>query len=240
MRHHNITLPRSWIGKIVLAPAFLANDNVDIFFVVSLVFLAVAFFFRPSYFTTVSFFWLTFNLYVVYLPFANGADLVQFMLALWCIPIAMKPALKSETGNIVQKACYNAGIILCQLQIIFIYLVSGFDKLTSDVWRSGDAIDYIIHLQNLFNPAFAGIFEHPALQLALSWTVIIFELAFPVLVWFDKTRIPILIIGLLFHLFIWVVMSLPDFAITMVIPYILFLKHSDYHRMPDRFRRWLL
>ena len=240
MNHHNITLPRSWFGKIILAPSFLANDNVDIFFAISLVFLVVAFFLRPNYFTTVLFFWLTFNLYIVYLPFANGADLVLFMLALWCIPIATKPAFKSETGSIIQKTCHNAGIILCQLQVIFIYLVSGWDKLNSEAWRSGDAIDYVIHLRNLYNPWFAGMFEDPGLQMVLSWMTILFELAFVVLVWFKKTRIPILIIGIFFHLFIWIVMSLPDFAITMIISYILFLKDTDYHRLPARVRRLLL
>jgi len=240
MNHHNITLPRSWVGKIVLAPSFLANDNVDIFFPIALVFLGVAFFLRPNYVTTVIFFWLTFNLYIVYLPFANGADLVLFMLALWCIPIAMKPAFKSETGSIIQKAGHNTGIILCQLQVIFIYLVSGWDKLMSEAWQSGEAIGYIISLRNLFNPAFAGMFEHAGLQVVLSWTTIIFELAFAVLVWFDKTRIPILITGVLFHLFIWVVMSLPDFAITMMLSYILFLKDTDYHRVPAGVRRLLL
>jgi Vitamin K-dependent gamma-carboxylase len=240
MNHHNITLPRSWFGKIILAPSFLANDNVDIFFAIALAFLVVAFFFRPNYFTTVLFFWLTFNLYIVYLPFANGADLVLFMLALWCVPIAAKPAFKSETGTIIQKTCHNAGIVLCQLQVIFIYLVSGWDKLMSDAWQSGAAIDYVIHLRNLFNPAFAGMLEHPALQWMLSWTTIVFELAFVVLVWFDKTRIPILLAGVLFHLFIWIVMSLPDFAITMIISYILFLKDTDYQRLPARVKRWLL
>src|SRR5688572_30454076 len=81
MNHHNIALPGSWFGKIIFAPSFLANDNVDIFFGVALVFLAAAFFLRPHYITTILFFWLTFNLYIIYLPFANGADLVLFMLA---------------------------------------------------------------------------------------------------------------------------------------------------------------
>ena len=240
MNHHNITLPRSWFGKIILAPSFLANDNVDIFFAISLGFLVVAFFLRPNYFTTFLFFWLTFNLYIVYLPFANGADLVLFMLALWCIPIARKPTFKSETGSIIQKTCHNAGIILCQLQVIFIYLVSGWDKLASNAWRSGDAIDYVVHLRNLYNPMFGGMFENPGSQMVLSWLTILFELAFVVLVWFKKTRIPILIIGIFFHLFIWIVMSLPDFALTMIISYILFLKDTDYHHLPPRVKRLLL
>ncbi|HYI77563.1 MAG TPA: HTTM domain-containing protein [Chryseolinea sp.] len=240
MIHHNITLPASWIGKLVFAPSFLANVNVDIFYGVSLVFLIIAFLLRPNYLTTGLFFWLTFNLYIVNLPFANGADLVLFMLAFWCIPLASTPTFKSETLTIVQKALYNSGITFLQLQIVFIYLVSGWDKLNSETWRSGEAIDYITHLSNLFNPAFVGMIDDPSVQLILSWITIIFELSFVILIWFDKTRIPVLAIGVLFHLFIWIVMTLPDFATVMIISYIIFLKDSDYQRLPPRLRQLLL
>ena len=240
MNHHNITLPGSWIGKAILAPAFLADSNVDIFFGFSLILLVFAFFARPHYVTTILFFWLTFNLYVVYLPFVNGADYVLFMLALWCIPMSTRPAFKSETASALQKACYNAALILAKLQIVFIYLVSGWDKLMSKSWRSGEAFDYITHLKILYDPFLSSALENPLLQFILSWATILFELVFAVLIWFDKTRIPILIVGLFFHLFIWIVMSLPDFASIMMVSYILFLKDTDYQRLPRGIRRWLL
>jgi Vitamin K-dependent gamma-carboxylase len=240
MNHHSITLPRSWFGKVILAPAFLANNNVDIFFGCSLIFLAFVFFLRRHYATTGLFFWLTFNLYVVYLPFVSGADYVLFMLALWCIPMATRSTFKSEMGDILQKACYNAALILGKLQVVFIYLVSGWDKLMSKTWRSGEAFDYITRLGNLYNPLFDGMFDDPTIQLILSWSTILFELAFVVLVWFNKTRISMLLIGVFFHLFIWIVMSLPDFASVMIISYILFLKDTDYNLLPARIRQWLL
>ena len=239
MKYHQITLPRTLVGKLVMAPSFLANENVDIFFAAAIVFLLTSFVLQPSYFTTILFFWLTFNLYIVYLPFANGADLILFMLALWCIPMATRPTLKSETGSIIQKTAYNAGIILCRLQIVFIYLVSGWDKLTSKMWRSGEAFDYVTHLGNMFNPAFTGLFDNPSIQLIFSWATILFEIAFVFLVWFRKTKIPILITGILFHFFIWVVLSLPDFAAVMIVSYIIFLKDSDLIRLTKPFRRSL-
>ena len=237
LKYHDITLPRSLPGKFIMAPAFLANENVDVFFAVAIVLLVAALILRPSYFTTAFLFWLTFNLYVVYLPFANGSDLILFMLALWCIPMATIPQLKSEVGATLQKTCYNAGIILCRLQIVFIYLISGVDKLKSEVWRTGVAFDYVIHLSNMFNPAFAGIFDNPAVQLILSWLTILFELAFAVLVWFKKTKIPMLVMGIVFHFFIWIVLSLPDFAAVMIVSYIIFLDDADLMRLTDRFRR---
>jgi hypothetical protein len=239
MNHHDITLPRSLFGKILLAPSFLANENVDIFFAIGVIFLAIVFFLRPHYIATVLFFWLTFNLYIVYLPFANGADLVLFVLAFWCIPLATRPAFPSPTGIVIQKTAYNTAFILAQLQVVLIYLVSGWDKLLSDGWKSGEAFDYVIHL-SLFNPAFEGMFENQVLQVIASWMTILFEIAFVFLVWFNKTRRPILIAGLIFHLFIWVVMNLPDFAVTMIVSYILFLRDADYDGLPSRIRRWLL
>ena len=237
LAHHSITLPGSWVGKILLAPSFFANYNVDAFFGVALIFLVIAFFSPIHYITTSFFFWLALNLYVVYLPFANGADLVLFMLALWCIPMSTQPKLKSETGIIVQKAVYNSAIVLCQLQVVFIYLVSGWDKLFSPTWQTGIAFDYIAHLNTMYNPFFVGVFDHPVLHLTLSWTTILFELAFVFLVWFEKTRLPILLTGVLFHLFIWIVLSLPDFASTMMLSYIIFLKDADYDRIRKFFKR---
>lgn len=237
MAHHNITLPRSWIGKLFLGPSFLANYNVDIFFSIAIVCLVVIFLKRPNYLTTAFFFWLALNLYVVYLPFANGSDMLLVMLALWYIPVATQPVFKSEMGAILQKAVFNTGMIFCQLQVIFIYFISGADKLISKAWRSGEAFDYIAHLETMYNPLLSGVFEEPTLKLILSWSTILFELGFVILVWFERTRLPVLLTGIFFHLFIWIVMSLPDFASLMMLSYILFLKDRDLDRFQNLFRR---
>lgn len=235
MSHHSLSLPRSWVGKVVMAPAFLANYSIDLFFIAAVAFLLFTFIVRINYVITSIFFWITFNLYIVVLPFANGSDLVLFMLALWCIPQAIHPAFKSETGKILQITAFNLGMTLCQMMVISIYLVSGVDKIASEVWRSGVAFEYIINLKTLYNPLFAGLFENEVLQKLLSWITIVFELAFVALVWIERTRLPTLAAGIIFHLFIWFVLSLPDFALIMMISYIIFLKEKDL----SRFRGWL-
>lgn len=225
------------MGKLVLALAFLANYNIDAFYIIAILFLILAFFIRVNYACTSLFFWLTVNLYVVVLPFANGSDLVLFMLAIWCIPMAQVPKLKSEIGQTLQRTALNTSTILCQLMVVFIYLVSGLDKVKSEAWRTGEAFEYIINLNTLYHPAFTGLFEHPILQGLLSWITIAFELTFVVLVWYKKTRLPILVIGIIFHLFIWIVLSLPDFALIMMISYIIFLKDDDIARLKTFVKR---
>lgn len=153
------------------------------------------------------------------------------MLAFWAMGMSMWPATKNEKWNTMVILLFNVAVFLCQLQIVFIYLISGWDKLRSDIWRSGDAMSYITHLDFFYNQQF-GVLENHFVNLALSWITIVFELAFVVLIWFNRTRLMVLGIGVVFHLFIWFMLSLPDFALIMMISYLIFLRDGDYKSVP--------
>lgn len=239
MAYHETSLPTSIPGKLLLAPTLLADWNVDVFYALSLIFLLAAIFIRPNYVVAAAFFWLTFNLYVINLPFANGADLVLFMMALWCIALPVDSAKVDQEGGraILAKAAHNLAVIMCRLQIVFIYLISGLDKMMSETWRSGIAFDYIIHLKTMYHPAFAGAFDSPSLQLWLCWITIAFELLFVSLVWIPRSRLLILAAGIFFHLFIAVVLSLWDFAATMIVSYLIFLKDDEIEILKKKLLR---
>lgn len=233
--HHTLSLPKSLPGKVLLAPSILANQHLDIFFGIGICFLLVILFIRSHYVINLLFFWLTFNLYVTNLSIANGSDLVLLMLSFWCIPMARSPRFKTVQGAIVQKVIYNLAFLFCQLQVVYIYFVSGLDKVLSETWRSGEAFVYIKHLEVLYNPVLPAFFENTYWNIAFSWSAILFELIFVVLVWSNKMRLPILLIGTIFNLFIWIVLSLPDFALIMIVSFLIFLKDSDY----DRIKVWI-
>jgi hypothetical protein len=235
MEHHTITLPRSLPGKLLMAPSFLANHHVDVFIGLGILLMFVLLVVRQNYLGTLFFFWFTFNMYTVNLPFADGSDVVLFMLALWAVPMATLPSFKNEKVKIVQQACYNLAVLFCQLQVVYIYLVSGSDKLMSATWRSGLAFDYIRHLEVLYNPVIPAVLQSGTWNIVFSWGAILFEMAFVVLIWIRKTRIPIIIVGVLFHLGIWAVLSLPDFAMVMIVSYLIFLRDADY----DALRQWI-
>jgi len=231
MSYHSISLPQSLPGKLLLGGAFLANHHVNIFFGIGIVCLVVVLFSRPNYLGNLTFFYFTFNLYVINLPIADGADVVLFMLSLWCVPIATVPRFKSEKGQIIQKVIYNLALLFCQLQVVYIYFVSGFDKLTSEIWRTGVAFEYIKHLEVLYNPVLPAVFENGFWNIVFSWSTILFECLFAFLVWNRRMRVPMLFIGTIFHLCIWIFLSLPDFALIMIVSYLVFLKDSDYARI---------
>ena len=237
LQYHRISKPGSLLGKILLLPSFLAEMNVHVFYFATLVFVIVAFFVKPYYVIRFLFFYLTFNLYVINLPIANGSDIVLFMLSFWCILMGGSPSRSQNVKTDVQKVTFNLGLVLCQLQIINIYLISGLDKLFSKLWRSGDAFAFITHLDFYFNPILPGIFSSDPWNFVFSWATILFELLFVVLAWNKRTRLPIIVAGIFFNLFIWIVLSIPDFALLMMISFLIFLKDEDYQRLMNRFRR---
>lgn len=235
LRHHALTLPRSWVGKLVLAPAVVANANVHIFFASAVAFLAVMLFVRINFRLNLVFFWLMVNLYVVNLPSGNGSDLVLLMLSFWCILI---DDTKQERG-VGSRAIvtHNLGRVLCQLQIVILYAVSGWDKLTNEIWRSGEAWAYIRNLDVLANPYLHGMLQGPIINSVLAWSTIAFECLFVMLVWLKQTRLTMLFAGTVVHVGIWILLSLPDFGLVMMVSYVVFLKDDDVSRLREWIRR---
>jgi len=241
MTYEDTIRASSWLGKILFAPAQYGPAYYGIAIVVSL----IIFFARWNYFSAVLFFWLSVNFYRTCLPIVNGSDLILCILAGYTIPLATHPRLSSEKGRLIQRTVFNFSVWLCQIQIAAIYLVSGWNKLVSPVWRSGDAIAMIHQMDFVIHPALHGGHAGDAINQAISWSAIAFELAFAVLIWFRKTRGTMLVLGIVFHVIIAVALSLPDFALVMIISYLLFLDDgliasSTISRLHNAGRRFFL
>jgi hypothetical protein len=145
------------------------------------------------------------------------------------IGLSYYPEWKKWEG--FQMLLFNGSSLLIKVQLAIIYLLSGIDKLYSPAWRNGDAIQYMVSLDYLFNPKLVGIFpSHPWLNFILSWMVILFEMLFPVFIWKNRFRLWMLLIGTLFHLIIIILLSLVDFGLIMLISYIIFLTDADLTR----------
>ena len=136
--------------------------------------------------------------------------------------------LTHPAGQALQRAAYHGAHLFAKLFVCGIYLVSGVDKLLSEIWWSGEAMVRARALTYMFNPAFdpwtpsGGI----GMQL-LAWLTIAFEMLFPVLVWFRPTRRWILITGVVFHLIIGAMLTLPEFAAVMIVSYTVFLNRGQ-------------
>jgi hypothetical protein len=86
------------------------------------------------------------------------------------------------------------------VQMCFIYFFNGFYKLLGPHWRSGDVLEYVMGNIQWARWSFAMLPIPDALIHALTWTVLIWELGFPLWVSMRPLRNLTLWLGVLFHL----------------------------------------
>jgi hypothetical protein len=105
---------------------------------------------------------------------------------------------------------------LIQIQVCVVYLWTVWHKLKGETWFDGSAVYYATRLENMTNFTLPFVLDSiPLLRLA-TWGTLIVELALGILVWFKEFRRPVIIAGILFHLGIEYIMSIPFFEIYMI------------------------
>jgi hypothetical protein len=231
--YHTFSTPKSGVTALLYSPIGWAIDNVTVFLRLSMVFLAWVLFVRPNYFMSIVVGAIALCFYFISFPVANGSDQVMLSLLLFAIPICAAPEIvRSEKLQVIQTGLYNFSRLFCMIYICSIYFISGLDKIGSESWRSGEAITFVGKLKYMVAPTLVDSFPTgDGMKMILSWIVILFELSFPVLVWFRQTRLWVLLFGIVFHLVIFFVLTLPDFGLIMILSYLIFLNDNDYERV---------
>lgn len=224
------TPPESTGAKLLYAPVVLGQYFPGILLVVTLLFLVACCWLGLRYGTALAFSWLCLNLFKIAVPIANGSDPLALMLSIGLTLVAFfQPHAPTRASNSILA---GLAVRLCQLHIVFMYFVSGWDKLMSQAWRSGDAVAAISHLDTVINPALYESIGYGSVgAVVLAWMGIMFELVFGALVWPQTTRPWILAAGIVFHLIIAWALSLPDLSLLLILSYTIFLTDEDYTRL---------
>ena len=103
-------------------------------------------------------------------------------------------------------------IRLLFVQLIFIYFCNGIYKLQGAEWREGISLHYVLGDCTLTRFSAAQLPLPFWLTKTLSWSVLVWEVSFPVLVLHRWTRIAALLFGVGFHLGILATMELGFFV----------------------------
>jgi hypothetical protein len=112
---------------------------------------------------------------------------------------------------------------IIRYQVALIYLSSALWKLLYPSWRDGTAAYWAINLNGFHRfPVEIPVAFEPVFYL-LTWSTVLFELFFPLLVWFRATRVPCLIAGIGLHLGLFLALELGPFSWAMIATYVAFL-----------------
>ncbi|MBI2773288.1 MAG: HTTM domain-containing protein, partial [Chloroflexi bacterium] len=129
---------------------------------------------------------------------------------------------------------------LMQLALVFVYMFSMPAKPSDDVaWRDGTAIYYVMSSWNWARfPQLAPLFYSGPLSYFMSLGTLVVEGAFPLLVWWKRTRAFALISIFLLQVGIaLLVNNVLNFNAVMLTGFLLFVPDTTFARVADRLMR---
>lgn len=179
---------------------------------------------RANYFTNSLLWLLMLNINNFLYPTLTAGDFLTNQLLFF--NIFFLPKITKHTAvNEVKIALHNVALIGIKIQICLAYFLAAWFKLTDASWMNGLAVYQTFQISEYSNSFFAT--WPMGVCMVLTYATIVYQLLFPLLIWFRKTKIYLLAFGITQHLLIAFGMGLFSFGIIMIICYILFLKY-DY------------
>jgi len=94
----------------------------------------------------------------------------------------------------------TAALLYIAVQSLASYVIGGWVKIKDPQWRNGSALIFFLNTPSFCVPEKLKRRISISISAALSWGIMLFEMGFPALLFFPGLRIPILSLGVLFHL----------------------------------------
>lgn len=202
--------------ELMFLPAFY--DYYNVYWLVVCAIVAYAIYHKGNSWLSMAVFIIGINYLSLEFKAINFGDkLLNFLM--FMLIFVREGAVKHSIRQMVN----NAVLLIIEVHFCLLYFLNAYGKVIRPFWRNGSFFKDIWSMSYYANVnLIPDWFFNPILQLLTAWSVIIFEFIFPVLIWFKPYRKPLIFIGVLFHLGIAILLSLPDFGISMMVVYVLF------------------
>jgi hypothetical protein len=128
---------------------------------------------------------------------------------------------------------YPWALRLLFVQMVCIYFFNGLYKLFGADWRSGEALYYVLCDLSLSRFSYSQIALPFVLTQILTWTVLVWEVGFPVWVAAPLTRAAALWMGVAFHVSILLTLELGGFGPYMLVLYLPLLPWRRDEHLPE-------
>lgn len=151
-------------------------------------------------------------------------------------------ALQNDTLRRLSNLCSNLCVKAVTIHFCLIYLWSAWHKIHADVWFNGVATYYTFSLERFKGtPWNDWLARNGYFVTFTTYFTLLFETYFPALVWFKKTRVPVVICGIALHLGIYVFMMIYGFEVIFIMTYGFFFRDAEWmpllQKVTARFQR---
>ena len=134
----------------------------------------------------------------------------------------------------------NLAIVVLAFQVCAIYMSGGLYKAGGEAWQHGFAVYNPLHTQQFGTwPVLSDLMTAwGPMVVAISWGSILFQCAFPFMLFNRYTRIIALLGILSFHLGIALLMGLPWFSLTMIAVDAIFIRDRSFAKVSAYLWHW--
>jgi uncharacterized membrane protein YphA (DoxX/SURF4 family) len=176
----------------------------------------------------------------------SSADLLMRIMSLLMIfaPAGNAFSVDSILGKlkgIPLKKDYSVWVHrLIQIQIAVVYISTVIAKSKGETWLDGSAVYYSTRLVDLTRFPVPFILDWKWTIMLSTWGSLITEISLGTLIFIDEFRKPLIFWGILFHLGIEYMMSIPTFEWLMIACLLAMFNFSDYRLFSQNIKSKLL
>ncbi|MBL7714489.1 MAG: hypothetical protein JNL01_03410 [Bdellovibrionales bacterium] len=151
----------------------------------------------------------------------NGEDLVLRMLLFYALFLPLefkKGVLKKDWPDVWP-------LRLMQINVAAIYVFSLPAKFAQDpTWLTGDLMYYALNNSMWSRWPWPSMTYNGILSKLMTYTALVAEISFPILVWFKKTRLSMVFLMMAFHFSIGIILdNLTFFSLSMLVAFTVYL-----------------
>lgn len=131
--------------------------------------------------------------------------------------------------TLLPNAISNLGVYALMIQVSFVYFFTALAKLQGELWLNGTAVYYTMRVRDFMATDWnIPLTENHYFVVAGTYFTLLWEMAFPFLIWFRQTKFYIILGGVMLHLGIWIFMRIDNFSWVMMTSYLVFIKDAEY------------
>jgi vitamin K-dependent gamma-carboxylase-like protein len=162
----------------------------------------------------------------------DGSDIVFRLIPFWLALTAcgdmwsVDAAMRRNRGDVITQRGFALPIRLLELQVGWIYLMTGLEKMAGTLWTNGTATFYALQLEHTFGRSWAyPVAANMIVVHLMSWGTLAVELFFLPLTMLGTrvTRLAAVLGALMLHFGIATLMNVGNFPVIMISTLILFL-----------------
>jgi hypothetical protein len=147
----------------------------------------------------------------------------------------LRPAWRQELSNLFT----NTGVFLIIAHLLLVYFISGTGKAHSEVWYNGTALYYILNNDRFsIGPWNTYLTQNVYFVVLGTYSTMMWEIAFPFLIWIKSLRFPLIAFGIVLHMGIFFMMMIHEFEIIFISTYGFFYSDQEFKQFGVRCLQW--